>query len=54
MSRRRETEARRIVYWMIQRFKSTCRSFSRRIAGMTIMHEPYEGWKPSTGVWQGL
>src|SRR5580698_320228 len=26
---------------MIKRFKSTCRSFSRRIWSMTIMHVPY-------------
>src|SRR6266403_324111 len=39
---------------MIKRFKSTCRSFSKRIAAITIMHGPYERWKPSTGVWQGL
>src|SRR6266404_2916974 len=26
---------------VINRFKSTCRSFSRRMAAMNIMHEPY-------------
>jgi len=26
---------------VIRRFKSTCRSFSRRMAVMTIMHEPH-------------
>jgi NAD(P)-dependent dehydrogenase (short-subunit alcohol dehydrogenase family) len=31
-----------------------CRSFYKRIKVMTIMHEPYERWKPSTGAWQGL
>src|SRR5882757_4100663 len=39
---------------MIKRFKSTCRNFSRRIRTMTIMHEPYARWKPSTGLWQGF
>jgi hypothetical protein len=26
---------------VIRRFKSTCRSFSKRMAAMTIMHEPH-------------
>jgi uroporphyrinogen-III synthase len=26
---------------VIRRFKSTCRSFSKRMAVMTIMHEPH-------------
>src|SRR6267378_8578678 len=39
---------------MIKRFKSTCRSFSRRIVVIKIMQGPDERWKPSTGVWQRL
>ena len=26
---------------VIRRFKSTCRSFSKRMTAMTIMHEPH-------------
>src|ERR1700734_2508722 len=37
---------------MIKRFKSTCRSFSRCIQVMTIMHEPYGEEKQSTTMWQ--
>jgi hypothetical protein len=35
---------------IVKRFKSTCRSFSKRIQPMSIMHEPYAQWKPSIGV----
>jgi hypothetical protein len=35
---------------VIRRFKFTCRRFSKRMAAMTIMHEPHVAGEPSLTV----
>src|SRR5258705_11717553 len=36
---------------VIRRFKSTCRSFSKRMTPMTIMHEPHAAGESSLAVY---